>query len=228
MNVLDVKCLEDFVRQAPGRKSVVEVTSAYLYVVNTLPKILDSIQRAQVPAKFTNSFLQVLGHKSTNDRAFINVWKGLGFLDGSSTPTESYKQFRDKSVAKAVLARQIRIAYRGLFSADENAQNLSLDALKGKLATLTGKDEAVVKKMAQTFQALCKEADFSAVAEKVQEVKPSAEAAADVVVESPALDEVTPRLQGLAFSHTIYINLPATREIAVYDAIFKSIREHLL
>src|SRR5205085_588838 len=34
-----------------------------------------------------------------------NVWKGLGFLDGSSTPTEHYKAFRDKSIAKAILAR---------------------------------------------------------------------------------------------------------------------------
>jgi hypothetical protein len=207
--------------------SPMEVTSAYLYVVNTLPKILESIQRAQVPAKFTNSFIQVLGYKSTNDRAFVNVWKGLGFLDGSSTPTEHYKQFRDKNVAKAVLARQIRVAYRGLFGADENAQHLALDALKGKLATLTGKDETVVKKMAHTFQALCKEADFTATAEK-SEAKPPADVAADVVVESPALDEVTPRLQGLAFSHMIYINLPASRDIAVYDAIFKSLREHLL
>lgn len=206
----------------------VEVTSAYLYVVNTLPKILESIQRAQVPPKFTNSFLQALGYKSTNDRSFINVWKGLGFLDGNSTPTEHYKQFRDKAIAKAVLARQIRLAYRGLFGVDENAQNLSLDAIKGKLATLTGKDEAVVKKMAQTFQALCKEADFSATAEKEPPARPAAEVAADVVVESPALDEIAPRPPGLAFSHMIYINLPATRDIAVYDAIFKSIREHLL
>lgn len=205
-----------------------EVTSAYLYVVNTLPNILEAVQRAQVPDKFTNPFLQALGFKSTNDRAFINVWKGLGFLDGSSTPTEHYRQFRDKAVAKAVLARQIRVAYRGLFNVDENAHKLSLDAVKGKLATLTGKDEAVVKKMAQTFLALCKEGDFSAETAKTQTAAPSAATAADVVVESPALDEVTPRLPGLAFSHTIYINLPATRDIAVYDAIFKSIREHLL
>ena len=50
-----------------------EVTSAYLYVVNTLPNILEAVQRAQVPDKFTNPFLQALGFKSTNDRAFINV-----------------------------------------------------------------------------------------------------------------------------------------------------------
>jgi hypothetical protein len=208
----------------------VEVTSAYLYTANTLPKILEAMQRAQIPPKFTNAFLQALGFKSTNDRAFINVWKGLGFLDGSSTPTEHYKAFRDKAVAKAVLARQIRLAYKGLFGVDENAQNLSLEAVKGKLATLTGKDEAVLKKMAATFKALCKEADFTTTIDKRTEmhsVDPATDAA-DVVVESPALDQVTPRMPGLAFSHTIYINLPATRDIAVYDAIFKSIREHLL
>jgi hypothetical protein len=202
-----------------------EVTTAYLYVVNDLPQILDSIQKAQVPAKFTNAFLQALGYKSTNDRAFINVWKGLGFLDGSSVPTAHYREFRDKGAAKSVLARQIRVAYRGLFEVDESAQNMALEVVKGKLATLTGKDEAVLQKMAQTFKALCKEADFTGSAAK-KEVKPSD--AAEVVVESPALDQVTPRPQGIAFSHTIYINLPATRDIGVYDAIFKSIREHLL
>ncbi len=208
-----------------------EVTSAYLYTVNTLPQILEAIQRAQVPPKFTNAFLQALGFKSTNDRAFINVWKGLGFLDGSSTPTEHYRSFRDKSIAKAVLARQVRLAYKGLFGVDESAQNLTAEAIKGKLATLTGKDETVVKKMAATFKALCKEADFAAADNTKPEVKPPvdpATAAAEVVVESPALDQVTPRLGGLAFSHTVYINLPATRDIAIYDAIFKSIREHLL
>lgn len=59
------------------------------------------------------------------------------FSDANSTPTASYKEFRDKSIAKSVLARQIRIAYQGLFSVDENAQNLSVEVLKGKFATLT-------------------------------------------------------------------------------------------
>jgi hypothetical protein len=207
------------------------VTSAYLYTANTLPKILEAVQRAQVPSKFTNPFLQALGFKSTNDRAFINVWKGLGFLDSNSTPTESYRQFRDKAIAKAVLARQIKLAYRGLFEVDENAQSMSMEAIKGKLATLTGKDETVINKMAGTFKALCKEADFTASAKGESETQPTADSpagAAEVVVESPALDQVEPRLRELAFSHTIYINLPATRDVAVYDAIFKSIREHLL
>jgi hypothetical protein len=71
----------------------VEVTSAYLYTANTLPQILEAIQRAQVPPKFTNPFLQALGFKSTNDRAFINVWKGLGFLEGVPRRPSTIKRF---------------------------------------------------------------------------------------------------------------------------------------
>ena len=109
---------------------------------------------------------------------------------------------------------------------DDNAQNLALEAVKGKLATVTGKDEAVIKKMAQTFKALCKEADFTTQPGSPEpETEPKIE---EQVVESPALEHSPFRPQGLAFSHCIYINLPTTRDVAVYDAIFKSIREHLL
>ena len=202
-----------------------EVTSAYLYTTGDLPQMFGAIQKAQVPPKFTHGFLLALGFKSTNDRAFINVLKGLGFLDSNSTPTKVYKDFRDPGRSKAVLAQQIRVAYQGLFAVDDNAQNLSLEAVKGKLATLTGKDQTVIQKMAQTFKALCKEADFS------QPMLPESEKDLPVeeqVVESPALEQTPFRPQGLAFSHCVYINLPTTRDVAVYDAIFKSIREHLL
>ncbi len=201
-----------------------EVTSAYLYTTGDLPQMFAGIQKAQVPPKFTHGFLQALGFKSTNDRAFINVLKGLGFLDSNATPTKVYRDFRDPARAKGVLAQQIRVAYQGLFAVDDNAQNLTLEAVKGKLATVTGKDEAVIKKMAQTFKALCKEADFS------KALSPEPENAFTVeeqVVESPALEK-PPHPQRLAFSHCVYINLPTTRDVAVYDAIFKSIREHLL
>lgn len=199
-----------------------DVTNAYMYTVKNLGQMFEAIQKAQVPPRFTHDFLKTLGFKSTNDRSFINVLKGLGFLDSSSVPTQAYREYRDKKVAASVLARQLRQAYRGLFLADENAQDLSAEELKGKFATLTGKDQAVVAKMASTFKALAALADFKKAAEAAPS-KPAEEP-----VESPALEQVTPRPASLAFAHTIYINLPATRDVAVYDAIFKSIREHLL
>jgi hypothetical protein len=200
-----------------------EVTNAYMYTVKNLPQMFEAIQKAQVPPRFTHDFLRTLGFKSTNDRAFVNVLKGLGFLDANSVPTTAYKEYRDKGSAKSVLAKQLRQAYKGLFMADENANELSVEALKGKFATLTGKDEAVLKKMASTFKALSGLADFKASpATAVAQPEP------EEPVQSPALEQVTARPAGLAFSHTVYINLPATRDVAVYDAIFKSIREHLL
>ena len=199
-----------------------EVTTAYMYTMKDLPQMFEAIRKAQVPPKFTHDFLQTLGFKSTNDRAFINVLKGLGFLDANSVPTPAYSEYRDKNASNLVLARQLRQAYRGLFLADDHAHDLSVDALKGKLATLTGKDDAVVTKMAATFKALAKLADFKGI----PAVTPASAEAEPV--ESPALQPASPRGTGLAFSHTIYINLPATRDVAVYDAIFRSIREHLL
>jgi uncharacterized protein DUF5343 len=111
---------------------------------------------------------------------------------------------------------------KGLFLADEQAHDLSVEDLKGKLSNLTGKDQSVVQKMASTFKALAGIADFK------QAVEPSGVLQVEEPVESPALEQATPRPTGLAFAHTVFINLPATREVAVYDAIFKGIREHLL
>lgn len=198
-----------------------EVTSAYMYSVARLPKMFEAIQRAKVPPRFTHEFLQTLGFKSTNDRAFINVLKGLGFLDQNAVPTSSYHEYRDKSRAKHILARQMRTAYQGLFLTDENAQDLDDTTLKGRLASLTGKEESVINKMAATFKALADLADFS-------EPSPEKQAPGEETVESPALEKPERRPTQLAFAHSVFINLPATRDVAVYDAIFKSIKEHLL
>ena len=198
------------------------VTTAYMYTMGSLPAMFSAIQKAQVPSKFTHQFLMTLGFKSTNDRVFINVLKGLGFLDANSTPTKAYRDYRDKINAKRVLAQQLRTAYQGLFLTDESAQDLPVEVLKGRLSTLTSKDESVVIKMASTFKALCQLADFKdSPLSKKEKIE-------DEPVESPALEEVTPKPNSLAFTHSIHINLPTTRDVGVYDAIFKSIREHLL
>lgn len=199
-----------------------DVTNAYMYSVKDLPQMFESIQKAQVPPRFTHEFLRTLGFKGTNDRAFINILKGLGMLDSNSVPTKAYGEYRDKKNAKAVLARQLREAYRGLFLANDGAQDLPMEEIKGKLATLTGKDETVLKKMATTFKALAGLADFAKAVPTLEDT------AVEEPVESPALERIASKPSSLAFSHTVYINLPATRDIAVYDAIFKSIREHLL
>ena|ERR1700731_2236389 len=102
---------------------------------------------------------------------------------------------------------------------DENAHDLTVEAVKGKLASLTSKDESVAAKMATTFSALSKLADFK------DPLDSKATQLDEEIVESSALPPKPASLkgQGLAFSHVVYINLPATHDVAVYNAIFKSI-----
>ncbi|MDP9024407.1 MAG: DUF5343 domain-containing protein, partial [Candidatus Eremiobacteraeota bacterium] len=120
----------------------------------------------------------------------------------------------------------------GLFELNTQAQTLSVDDLKGKLSSITGLGERVVKEMAGTFNALAREADFTTPEEPTLKAEAALAAEADSAeqfVDSPALAPGRPAAPGgLAFSHTLYINLPATRDVAVYDAIFKALKEHLL
>jgi len=182
-----------------------------------------AIQKAAVPTRFTHEFLQVLGFKNVSERAFIPMLKGLGFIDQGNVPTQAYKDYRNSAIAKQVLARQIKLAYPGLFGADEHAETMSDENVKGKLSTLTGKDVSVVQKMATTFKSLCALADFTTpISSNADSKMPD-----DIKVDSPALNLGKPAPQTLQFSHTIYINLPITTDVEVYDAIFKSIRENL-
>jgi hypothetical protein len=132
---------------------------------------------------------------------------------------------------KIVLAEGMRRAYADLFQLNNKANEKDGAWVKNKLKMLTQgkKSDAVISKMAVTFTALCKEADFSTPATAPKETK----------VETPA-EQPPPALPGkeqpqgqakehrFALAYNIHIELPAVRDQAVYDAIFKSLRENLL
>ena len=213
------------------------ITNAYALRVTSIGKLLEEIKKAAVPPRFSQEFLTGLGFTSSNDRLLIPVLKGVGFLDQSGVPTEVYKEYRDPTKSRKILGRQIRTAYSGLFELNTEAQGLSGAELKGKISSLTSQGENVVKNMAATFIALTAEADFAdsiagpitdSVSGQTHRLRKSSTEMPEV--DSPALppSTVAPKPSGIAFSHTLYINLPATRDVAVYDAIFKALKEHLM
>lgn len=197
------------------------LSEAYLMATKRLPEMMSAIQDAGVPARFTNEFLRSLGFKSTNDRAFISVLKGIGFLNDSGAPTERYKSYKNKSEAKKVLGNALKTFYEDLFLANEKANDLSIDKLKGIFATKTGKGDSVVQQMAATFKSLTTIADFdganTTVKEKIEE---------EEEIEKPVLNGG--KKANAEFHYNIQIHLPVTKDISVYNAIFKSIKEHLL
>jgi hypothetical protein len=81
--------------------------------------------------------------------------------------------------------------------------------------------------MAKTFKALCDYADWSKPSKAVVEPEAKAEAVSSSKP-LPPRRESTPRPEAAALHYNIQIHLPATRDSAVYEAIFKSLKDHLL
>ena len=200
----------------------------YLVTNKRLPDLFSKIQTAAVPEKLTFEFLKKLGLSSSNDRALASLLKKLGFLDQSASPTARYNAFRHKKDAPRVLAEAIRELYAELFALDENVHKAKRDDLCGMVSRVTGQDQKYVSLIASSFVALCALADFDAV--HTENPMPTAEDVEEATgKQAPPQNESEPKKgHAISFRHNIEIHLPATTNIAVYNAIFKSLREHLL
>ena len=204
--------------------------TSYLTSTKNLAAFLDAIRSAQAPEKFTLAFLESLDFKSSSDRLFVGVLKSLGFLDDVGRPTERYFRYLDGSQSEAVLAEGIRDAYEDLFRVNVNAQSMNRKDLVNKLKTLTqGKvSESVLEKMALTFSGLAKHADFSAATVDTY-AGSGADEDSDIASDADAPSPELPR-SGLALGGLVYniqMILPESRDPAVYDALFQSLRKHL-
>lgn len=212
------------------------LTSSYLITIKNLESFFNSLITAKAPEVFTQKFLESLEFKSSNDRLYIGLLKGLGFLDANAVPTERYFRFLDQSQSKEVLAEAIREAYGDLFAVNTKANELTQQEVKNKLRTLTqGKiSDKVLHLMANTFKALADYAEWDKVAKKTEEKKGKngekkigpigGESTIPRKAESEGLDAEGEKPQ---FHYNIQIHLPESRDPAVYDALFESLKKHL-
>lgn len=205
----------------------------YLVTTKNLDAFFNSLLNAKAPSKFTNRFLEQLEFKSTNDRLYIGVLKALNFIDGNGIPQERYFRFLDQTQSKVVLAESIKEAYADLFTVNIKANEMSASDVKNKLKTLTQgtKSDKVLSLMANTFTALCNYADFSK--SNSQELltvnKPNFQTEEiPISNEQKLTHELINKKITTEMHYNIQIHLPETRDITVYDAIFKSLKEHLL
>jgi hypothetical protein len=213
----------------------VALPTSYLTTVKNLDGMLNAIRSAQAPTKFTNAFLESLEFKSSSDRLIIGLLKALGFLDDAGKPTDRYFRYLDQTQSDKVMAEAIRAAYDDLFRVNINANTLSKQDVINKFKTLSqGKlSDSVLDKMAMTFTALVKHADFTAPAPptltgepKPDGTRPQAPPEGEHQDESADRHGRSLKLGGLVYN--IQIVLPESRDQAVYEALFQSLRKHLL
>ena len=197
----------------------------YLNAYGNIGKALEKIQAASTPPRFTHDFLETkLDMSGGSAGPVIPFLKRIGFIASDGTPTDLYRQFRGtKSERGAAAAEGLRRGYAPLYEVNEYAHELSEPALKSLIVQVTGdeKDSATVTRIAKSFKAVDEFADHDAVPISAGEVdRPLTEE-----FEEPRVGGTPPKL---GLNYTINLQLPATSDIAVFNAIFKSLREHLL
>lgn len=213
----------------------------YLARPASLKTALERIRTAATPERFTGDFVSTtLNLKGGTGAALIPYLKKVGFVAPDGTPTEIYKTFRNQSKSGAAAASAVKVGYAALGQVNETFFKLGEKDLKDLVLQVTGAaaDNSAAKHTVATLKTLMSFADFNAALV-------GGGAGVDEVLKADLPDSGRPdfvRLGngngrqdagasgrvGLNLAYTINLNLPATTDQAVFNAIFKSLREHLL
>lgn len=206
----------------------------YLSSPGNISKALTALQNAATPDRVSQDFVKtVLRIPGGSGDQMTSFLRRLGFAGNDGRPTERYKKFRNHSTSRAAMAEAMREAYAELFSRNEYTNLLKDSELKGLIVEITGNaaDSRPTDLILTTFNNLKEWADFSPSVHKSSE-HPAPEALPEPKLpqstfEREPLDPPT-RTIGLNLGYTINLNLPATSDIEVFDAIFKSLKANLL
>ena len=196
-------------------------------VPGTIVKILEKIKTAGTPDNFNGDFLaNTLGFKGGNYKTFIPWAKKIGFINGDGTPTALYKKFRNPTTSKTSLGEGLRKGYSDLFFRDENVDKIDKSKFKGLVMEATGHphDSRTLENIVNTFWNAKSIADFENTDDVQTEENPSP------AVDKPNLttSDIAKKRVNLGLNYTINLVLPKTDDPAIYNAIFKSLKENLL
>ncbi len=200
----------------------------YIQAYGNLKKALDKITQAAVPSRFTQDFLSTtLDMSGGGARPVVPYLKRAGFLTSDGTPTDIYKQFRNPTLRGAAAAKGLRNAYAQLYKANEYVHDANDKDLKGLIVQVTGLEETskLIPAMVATFKVLKGYADFDADPDSGPDQQNGDEGDDMAGMSSGQRDQ---QGNNIRLGYTIHLNLPATTDIAVFNAIFKSLKEHLL
>lgn len=198
----------------------------YMIANNKIAGILENIRSAAKPNKFNKDLLVKMGFTSSNDLAVIPLLRRLNFLSEDNAPTSYYDELRDPTRYQIILADRIRNLYADLYQINTNIHSSPDADVKGAFSRITGKDETTVTRFFNTFKTLTGLANFNASTQQTATKTVT-------VVEPETTTQKTNPNNSLPKSHpqfhyNIQVHLPATTDISVYNAIFKSLKENLL
>lgn len=202
--------------------------TSYTQAYGSLKEFFERIRDAQAPDKFIHQILKDWGYKSNNHRPFIPLLKSLGFLSSDGTPTQRYHEYRNHSKSKEIMGNALKEAYSAVFLIKAKPVDADKELIQGKFKSYHNSSENVAKLHTSTFYALLDLADLNV--ENKQEPKPTQNSSPETKNDKNPSNETGPKLNanGVGLHYNIQIHLPATKDVEVYNAIFKSLKEHLI
>lgn len=195
----------------------------YLSAYGTITKALERVKLAPTPDKFSQDFLATkLDLKGGSPKQVIPYLKRIGFLRSDGTPTPLYERFRNEGQSGAAVAEAMRHGYRTLYDVNEYLHDANDEDVRGVIIQVTGQEPGskMVRAILGSFKALREFADFDTPEAPVTESTEEDSGVFPAPEGSPLAD--------FRIGYTINLHLPATSDIAVFNAIFKSLRENLL
>lgn len=211
-------------------KTAISIPVPYINAYGNITKALEGIKTASTPERFTQDFLSAkLNLKGGGATPIIPFLKRVGFLNGDGTPTDIYKEFRNETLRSKAAVKAIKKGYSALFEINEYVYSLSDKEFEGVVVQATGLDSKakVVKAILHSFNALKNYANFDENEEAREDIPVVRNSESDEKeIKHPT--DLMKQPVGIQMGYVINLNLPATTDIAVFDAIFKSLREHIL
>ncbi len=212
------------------------LSSKYTVAVTRIPDLFQKIRDGQAPEQLSQQLLKDWSFSSSNDRAFIPMLKELGFLSPDGKPTSRYHEYRDHSRSKVVMAQALREAYSDLFLIKEHPSDSDKAAVQGKFKSFHNASDNVANLMMRNFYELLKLSDLTAAVpdqEKSKEQEEEREQDKEKNRDRKSSfgseeNNSSTRIYGGGLHYNIQIHLPATKDVEVYNAIFKSLKEHLV
>jgi hypothetical protein len=202
----------------------------YLPSPGTLKTVLDRIIDAHRPDRFNADFLEnVLNLKGGSGRASIGLLKKMSFLNGDSSPTDLYAKFKTAGGRSNAAYLGLRSAYPEVFRKSEYAHTANEAKLNDIVVEITGlqKTDPIARHIKNTFNTIRSYITEDVKAEQaaepeLQDIQPlpgSRSAHSESQVSSG---------NGIRLSYNINIVLPETSDLAVLNAIFRSLKDNLL
>jgi Family of unknown function (DUF5343) len=225
----ELGCIDRAITQTTKGIEEMAVTLPYLASPGSIKIGLEKIKAAATPDRVTQDFVQTkLNIKGGTGAALIPYLKKIGFVASDGSPTSIYKQFRNHATAGAAVFDAIKIGYKELERINEYFYELNDKDLLALIVQVTGVETGnkVAGLTLSTFKTLKPFANFDESAIK----------ASGLTLEPVAAPEHANIQQGnspanglgLNLTYTINLNLPATADQAVFNAIFRSLKENLL